>query len=339
MLSITLDTSALEAFFSLFSSVRRGVSPSSEAIRALVALPVMRHLVDHYNLPMGSDAGMSSADLADVLAHVGSKTYDGHGPFLSSLHRRYREDCARLDAFSRAFAVLDTGGLPAEVEARVTPYVPAGADLACTVYLLCTGHSGGYFHGDGISLDWGYVHESSDTLAATIAHEVHHLVYNGIVSGMAPVDAPCSLAFEVLTGLVGEGIAYACVGGVPSEGERGYDEFISYAAREKEHCQTISTCFEDIATGAMASVEDLYAWASTHMRSTFGAINYTGYRMMRAIDAAGGARAVVACITDPWRTIDAYHAACDALGDDTAPRFSDEAAAYLRGCGVASSGR
>jgi hypothetical protein len=120
---------------------------------------------------------------------------------------------------------------------------------------------------------------------------------------------------ELIGGIVGEDIAYYCVGGNPDEGLIGYENLDSYQrdmTKWKEYFVEINDVMLSLLRNKMDR-NQMYKWASSHMKEDFGAINTVGIKTVEIIFKFGGDKEIINLVRNPTNYFEIYNRAASYL--------------------------
>ncbi|RKD33913.1 DUF5700 domain-containing putative Zn-dependent protease [Thermohalobacter berrensis] len=320
MISINLNVEGAQLMLDLFKTARDEEKIDEKIVSKIINLKVMDYLVKHYNIPHGSNANITKSDVHRVLTSITNKEFTDKNNFLVEMHKNYRQKFDNLENYEGMLKKINKSNISNKAEDKLKDFVPGELDLKSTVYIIFTGKSGGYFNGEDITLDLGYITESmGNKFVNVIAHELHHIGYNKIYQSVVDeekMELKDRLIFSLLSGLIGEGIAYYCVGGIPKEGEQGYNDFLSDVKKEKEHFKDLNNTLKDIISGNIDSEEKFMKWVSKHMSQTFGAINYVGIKTVEAIFNVFGNKGIIDIMKHPNKFISKYNQAASKLNNE-----------------------
>lgn len=280
MVSVILDTCYAEMMLKIFRDIKEGKTPEEKDINGLLSHKGMDYLIEHYSIFSRADRDISKEDIRNIICCLKDESFDEKNELIGKMYKSFREKITKIDEYERFLKELDHSEIKGIVVDKLQRYFPDDISLNSTAYIIFTGHSGGYFNGEDLSLDLGYVYEGrADKLSGTIAHELHHIGYNRIceeILSERKYTGSRQMIFDLIGGLIGEGIAYHCISGVPGPGETGYDDYLEDVRLEKEYFKDINDTIKSIIAERMTSIEDFMKWVSGHMCKRYGGINYIG---------------------------------------------------------------
>jgi len=333
-LKVKINYDAAEAYLKIFNEIINKEKPDLKSVEELFKHEVMNQMVTHYNRPEGLNAGIDKKDLMHVVLNLGNEEFSHERKFLESFHNNLRGKIERRESLKRVLIEIKEKekDIVEFSETKLKRFLPGYVNFNPEVFIVFTGYSGAYYIGQDITLDLEHVSKSVDKVASTIAHELHHVVSNsfleeeikskGLSSNMLAI-------IELIGGIVGEGISYYCVGGNPDEGLTGYENLDSYQrdmARWKEYFIEINDVILSLLRNKMDR-NQMYEWASRHMKEDFGAINTTGIKTVETILKFGGDKEIIKLVRHPTNYLEIYNRAASYLNksqEHNYPLYSHE---------------
>ncbi len=321
-LDVTINYESAEKYLKIFSEINSQGKPETETVEELFDHEVMDQMVTHYNRPEGLNAEIKKEDFIEVVDNLGNDNYSHEKKFLEKVHKNLRKKIVKHEKFIKTLERIKEKEkeIVAFSKAKLNRFLPGNIDFKPKVFIVFTGYSGGYYIGQDITLDLEHISKSIDKVSSTIAHELHHIVFNRFLEEIMKskkLSANSKVLLELVGGITGEGIAYYCVGGNPDNGITGYEEIDSYQndiARWKEYFEEINDVMLLIMKGEMDKSK-MYDWASKHMKKDFGAINTVGIKTVEAIYKFNGDSEIVNLVTSPMNYFKVYNRAAKYLNE------------------------
>lgn len=313
-LNVKIDYNVAEKYLKVFREIDTKGKPETKTVEELFDHEVMDQMVTHYNRPEGLNAGIKKYDLIDVVNNLGNDNFSNEKKVLEKMHQNLREKIVKREKLIKALEQIKEKEKEIVYfsKAKLNRFLPGNIDFNPKVFIVFTGYSGAYYIGQDITLDLEHISKSIDKIASTIAHELHHIEFNGFLEKnmkSKELSARNKVLLELIGGITGEGIAYYCVGGNPDKGITGYEELDNYEsdiARWKEYFEEINDVMLLIMKGEMDK-NKMYDWASKHMKNDFGAINIVGIKTIEAIFKFNGDSEIVNLVKSPVNYFNVYN--------------------------------
>ncbi|ACR79549.1 DUF5700 domain-containing putative Zn-dependent protease [Kosmotoga olearia] len=322
-MKVSFDFEPIDYMIELFHDVKKGIAVNPQTIDKLLSHDAIKQMIKHYNRPDGSNANIMPEDLKHVFLNLDRENLSSENDFLIEFHKNLKDKFDRLDELESFLKQLKEKQeeITNFAQKKLQRFLPQGIDFEPRIFIIFTGYSGGYFVGNDITLDLEHISKSLDKVASTIAHELHHIAFNGIVentllSGQLPANK--NMLAELIAGLAGEGIAYYCVGGDPEKGLIGFEDNPDYQSdlkRWKSYFQEVNDVMLKLLNDELTT-EEFFGWASKHMSKTFGAINMVGIKTIEAIYRAGGDGEVLGVVENPAIYVRVYNNAATYLNEN-----------------------
>lgn len=232
-----------------------------------------------------------------------------------------------LRATAAPWRTLDPGAA-----ARVAAaYLPAGTPIEARLYPLIKPATNSFVHRSAASGGMGifmYLDPAmpASELAATLAHELHHIGYAAACPAPAPTGDPVRDALRVRLGGFGEGFAMLAAAGDPRANPNASSRPTRLATwnRNMQHIAddfaAIDRLIVDVATGRIASADSVVRVATTFYGDQ-GPWYTVGWVMASTVERAFGRPALLAVLCDPAALMRRYQEAAN----DSLPRWSPEA--------------
>ncbi|MFO7882335.1 MAG: DUF5700 domain-containing putative Zn-dependent protease [Kosmotogaceae bacterium] len=317
-LNVIINYVAAEKFLQIFDEVDIKGKPVPKNVKELFANEVMDQMVVHYNRPEGLNAGIEKSDLMDVVLKLGNEKFSHKNKFLEKLHQNLRDKIEKREQLRKVLekikekekVIVDFS------ETKLSRFLPGDIDFSPKVFIVFTGYSGGYYIKQDITLDLEHISKSIGKVASTIAHELHHIVFNEFLEEemrSKELSENKIALIELIGGITGEGIAYYCVGGNPDKGITGYEDLDNYKldmTKWKEYFNEINDVMLSLSKDEMDRNE-MYEWASKHMKEKFGAINTVGIKTIEAIFKIYGDSEIINLVKQPSNYLEIYNKAAD----------------------------
>ncbi|MEA2065975.1 MAG: DUF5700 domain-containing putative Zn-dependent protease [Thermotogota bacterium] len=313
-LNVKINYDAAEMYLKIFNKITTKGKPNLKSVEELFKHEVMNQMVTYYNRPEGLNAGIDKDDLMHVVLNLGNREFSHENKFLESFHSNLRGKIEKREDLKRV--LLEIKEKEKDIvdfsETKLNRFLPGDINFSPEVFIVFTGYSGAYYIGQDITLDLEHVSKSIDKVASTIAHELHHIVFNSFLEEEMKskrLSSNMLAIIELIGGIVGEGIAYYCVGGNPDEGLTGYENLDSYQrdmARWKKYFVEINDVILSLLRNKMDR-NQMYEWASRHMKEDFGAINTTGIKTVETIFKFDGDKEIINLVRHPANYLEIYN--------------------------------
>jgi hypothetical protein len=315
-LNVKINYDAAETYLEIFNEIINKGEPNLETVEELFKHEVMNQMVTHYNRPEGLNAGIDKDDLMNIVLNLGNGEFSHENKFLESFHSNLRGKIEKREDLKKVLLEIKEKekGIVEFSETKLNRFLPGNINFNPEVFIVFTGYSGAYYIGQDITLDLEHVSKSIDKVASTIAHELHHIVFNSFLEEEMRIKGLSSnklAIIELIGGIVGEGIAYYCVGGNPDEGLTGYENLDSYqrdVARWKEYFVEVNDVMLSLL-GDKMNRSKMYGWASRHMKKDFGAINTVGIKTVETIFKFSGDKEIINLVKWPRDYLKIYNRA------------------------------
>lgn len=149
----------------------------------LLSHDAMKQMIKHYNRQDGSNAQITQEDLKRVFLNLNRENFSSENDFLVEFHKNLKEKLDKLEELESFLKQLKEKqeDITSFAQKKLQRFLPQGIDFEPRIFIIFTGYSGGYFVGNDITLDLEHISKSLDKVASTIAHELHHSAFNGIV--------------------------------------------------------------------------------------------------------------------------------------------------------------
>ncbi|TYB88856.1 MAG: hypothetical protein FXF54_10235 [Kosmotoga sp.] len=319
-LNVNVNYEAADKYLKIFNEINAKGKPEKATVEELFDHEVMDQMVVHYNRPEGLNAGIDKNDLMQAVINLGNEEFSHEKEFIERFHGNLRDKIEKHDRFKKV--LLEIKEKEKDIvdfsETKLKRFLPGDIDFNPKVFIVFTGYSGAYYIGQDITLDLEHISKSINKVASTIAHELHHIVFNRFLEKemrSGDLSKNRMALIELIGGIAGEGIAYYCVGGNPDEGLTGYENRESYQcdmSRWKEYFKEINDVMLSLSKGEM-NRNQMYEWASKHMKEDFGAINTVGIKTVEAIFKFNGDKEIRNLVRCPINYLEIYNRAASYL--------------------------
>jgi len=321
-MKVRFDFKAIDLMIEMFHDAKKGIVVNRDMLDRLLSHDALIQMIKHYNRPEGLNAHIVMKDLKNVFLNLNKKKFFSENDFLIEFHRNLRSKFDVLEELEDFLRHLKEKQEEVTnfAQKRLQRFLPQEIDFNPRIFIVFTGYSGGYFVGNDITLDLEHISKSLDKVASTIAHELHHIAFNGILeSKLLSRQLPANkyLLAELVGGLMGEGIAYYCVGGDPETGHVGYEDTSNYQndlKKWKSYFTEVNAVMLKLLNNEL-NTKEFFEWVSKHMSKTFGAINMVGIKTVEAVYRTKGDKGILEVIADPAVYIREYNNAATYLND------------------------
>ncbi len=315
---VRFDADGAAQMLALLARLAAGEAVPQAEVDAALATPAYGLFFAHHNRFPGRS--LEPAEFAAMLRAVPAGRFRPQNPQLERMWPRFREVPGRLPALRALHAEVAGGDVLPQAVALARRHLPAGAVLDTTVFILLDGMSGGFVYQGQVAFDLLQMRDA-ESFQRTLAHELHHIgvehLWRDRIDG-AGLPPAQHLALEFVGLLLGEGSATYLISGAPREPE-GIEQWQGHMA----HLDALFARAEDvlrrILAGEIADEEALMAAIQPFLQGYMGEAYAIGYVMVERMQQVLGDEAVLACLSEPRRTLALYNQA--AAGIAGAYRF------------------
>ncbi|HOR00156.1 MAG TPA: hypothetical protein PLJ35_15185 [Anaerolineae bacterium] len=324
---VRFDAEGARLMLALLERLAAGEEVPEAVVQALLETPAYRLFFAHHNRFV--NRGLAPAEFAAMLRAVPRGEFASENPQLQTMWSRFREAPARLAELQALYDEVATGEAMPQAAQLARRWLPEGAALDTTVFVLLDGMSGGFVYQGQVAFDLLQM-TGAGRFMQVLAHELHHIGVEGLWQGQfeAPHLAPGQhLALEFVGLLLGEGSATRLISGAPEEPE-GVAQWQGHMA----HLDALFARAEDLLRRTWAGEIDeatFQAEVPSFLQGYMGEAYAVGYVMVERILAALGSAAVLACLREPRRTLAVYNEA--AARTPGAYRFDEGLAGAVAG--------
>ncbi len=325
--TVRFDPDGARLMLGLLGRPAGGEAVGEDEVRAVLETPAYRLFFAHHNRFQGRT--LSEDEFAAMLRAIPLGELSTANPQLVTMWGRFREAPARLSELWALYDEVARGSVVREAAALARRWLPAGAALETTVFVLLDGMSSGFVYQGQVAFDLLQMRGAGRFLKV-LAHELHHIGVDGLWQGQiedAALPPAQRMALEFVGLLLGEGSATCLISGPPEEPE-GVEQW-------REHMRELDRLFaraEDLVRRTLSGQLDEAAFQAEvpgFLQGYMGEAYAVGYVLVERIRQALGDEAVLACLREPQRTLAVYNQAAARIGG--AYRFEESLAAALAG--------
>ncbi len=325
--SVRFDPVGARLMLGLLERLAAGEDVGEAEVHGVLLTPAYRLFFAHHNRFQGR--ALAEAEFAAMLRAIPGGEFATVNPQLELMWGRFREAPARLVELRTLYDEVAGGDVVSEAAALARRWLPAGATLETTVFVLLDGMSGGFVYQGQVAFDLLQM-RGVERFLKVLAHELHHIGVERLWQGQIddPALAPGRrLALEFVSLLLGEGSATCLISGPPEEPEG--------VAQWQGHMRALDRLFaraESLLRRTLAGELDEAAFQAevpSFLQGYMGEAYAVGYAMVERIRDVLGDEAVLACLCKPGGAVAVYNQAAARIG--AAYRFDEELAAALAG--------
>lgn len=304
--SVRFDAEGARLMLSLLDRLAAGHEVADAEVDAVLATPAYRLFFAHHNRFAGRS--LAPAEFAAMLRAIPGE-FSTANPQLATMWSLFRAAPARLAELHALYAEVAGGTVVPDAAALARTWLPGGAALDTTVFVLLDGMSGGFVYQGQVAFDLLQM-QGAERFLKVLAHELHHIGVEGLWQGQfedAPLLPGRRLALEFVGLLLGEGSATFLISGAPQEPQG--------VAQWQGHMGRLDDLFgraEGLVRRAWAGELDEAAFQAelpSFLDGYIGEAYAVGYAMVRRIHDALGRDAVLAALGDPRCTLALYNQA------------------------------
>jgi len=323
--SVRFDSDGARRMLALLERLAGGEGVAESELQEVLATPAYRLFFDHHNRFEGRT--LSEAEFAAMLRAIPGGRFATANEQLATMWQRFSQAPARLAELQALYEQVAGGDVVPQAADLARRWLPAGATLETTIYILLDGMSGGFVYQGQVAFDLLQM-EGADRFLKVLAHELHHIGVEGLWQPLSedPALSPEQhRALDFVGLLLGEGSATYLISGAPQEAEG--------VAQWQQHMGQLDRLFarvEDLLQRTLTGeVDEAAFWAAlpSFLQGYMGEAYAVGYVLVERICRALGSEAVLACLREPGSTLAVYNQAAE--GIDGAYRFDERLAAAL----------